>query len=181
MRRLIFFYNWNRYYHPQLGRYIASDPIGLRGGLNTFGYALQNPLYWVDPKGLDVTVSFDPDGAGGFGHVGLNTNSRNTVGQRPQSDASGLKTVMGFDVPGEISLDKSGKLTLTIPTTPEQDKQVQQCIDTRKKEKQDYNLYDNNCVHFVGQCLGSANIPTLNTKLPRKMFNDLDLRFNATP
>ena len=34
------------------GRYISSDPIGLAGGLNTFGYAGQSPGNYIDPKGL---------------------------------------------------------------------------------------------------------------------------------
>jgi len=45
-------YNYFRYYDPSIGRYITSDPIGLRGGLNTFGYIGGNPGRWVDPLGL---------------------------------------------------------------------------------------------------------------------------------
>lgn len=47
-----FYDNWFRPYDPTTGRYIQSDPIGLRGGLSTYGYAYQNPLIYVDPLGL---------------------------------------------------------------------------------------------------------------------------------
>ncbi len=44
-------YNWSRYYDPQLGRYIASDPVGLDGGLNTYLYVEAKPTRFVDPEG----------------------------------------------------------------------------------------------------------------------------------
>jgi len=48
-----------------LGRYLQSDPIGLNGGVSTYGYADANPVASVDPLGLttsvDVTCAHDPD------------------------------------------------------------------------------------------------------------------------
>ena len=46
------YHNGFRDYAPGWGRYLQSDPIGLAGGMNTYGYAGGNPVNWVDPLGL---------------------------------------------------------------------------------------------------------------------------------
>lgn len=49
------FYNHNRFYNPELGRYMEPDPIGLEGGLNPYAYAGSNPVMNSDASGLLLT------------------------------------------------------------------------------------------------------------------------------
>ncbi|WP_260477038.1 RHS repeat-associated core domain-containing protein, partial [Stenotrophomonas sp. 278] len=47
------YYNYQREYDPAVGRYSQSDPIGLRGGISSYGYAHSNPIGRLDPLGLN--------------------------------------------------------------------------------------------------------------------------------
>ena len=48
------YYNYYRDYDPQTGRYIESDPIGLKGDINPYGYARSNAVALRDPFGLSA-------------------------------------------------------------------------------------------------------------------------------
>ncbi|MDR2880416.1 MAG: hypothetical protein LBV29_00740 [Azoarcus sp.] len=58
-------YNYYRDYNPATGRYIQPDPIGLEGGINLYGYVGGNPVFYVDPLGLNPAA-----GAIGGGIIG---------------------------------------------------------------------------------------------------------------
>ena len=45
-------YNYFRDYDATIGRYVESDPIGLKGGLNPFVYVTASPIRISDPSGL---------------------------------------------------------------------------------------------------------------------------------
>ena len=43
--------NWFRDYDPLVGKYVESDPIGLGGGVNSYAYVGDSPVWYVDRDG----------------------------------------------------------------------------------------------------------------------------------
>jgi RHS repeat-associated protein len=62
--------NMFRDYSPAIGRYVESDPIGLAGGVNTYGYVGQRPTALKDPTGLAAPAAAGLCFVPGVGWVG---------------------------------------------------------------------------------------------------------------
>lgn len=45
-----------RAYDPVIGRFLQRDPLGYYDSMNLFQYALNNPVIFLDPFGLDVII-----------------------------------------------------------------------------------------------------------------------------
>ena len=160
------FYNYFRDFDPALGRYIQSDPVGLVAGLNTYAYALGNPLQYVDPFGLDVRVCYYYEAAAGFGHVGYGVGSESrTWGYYPSGKA--------FGSPGIVKEDEErAKECKVIPATPDQDNCMLSCRAQRKNDPGFYHLTTNQCTGFVRECLTQCGLPAGSTtgSAPRPFF-----------
>jgi len=61
------FYYRNRFYNPQIGRFISEDPVGFAGGdINLYRYVYDNPTNFTDPEGLWVVQAIGTGLGAGF-------------------------------------------------------------------------------------------------------------------
>jgi len=170
-----------RYYSSLLGRFISEDPLGFEGGgFNFYAYAFDNPLNWVDPSGLDAVLTFWPNDAHGYGHIGIGVNSSQTSGfystNRP------LCLITNCDDPGRVLNDPQDHpgitpQTFTIRTTPQQDQIMKGLIDQRRDHPGNYNLYGRNCTRFVEDVLKGAGVLDVpNDIRPDNFMKDIQKR-----
>ncbi len=47
-----------RFYSAPWGRFVQKDPLGLEGGINSYAYAANNPLTYIDPDGALVAEAW---------------------------------------------------------------------------------------------------------------------------
>jgi RHS repeat-associated protein len=97
-------YNYFRDYDPQVGRYVQSDPIGLGGGTNTFTYALNRPVSFIDRLGLDVFLCMQPAFGISFNPVDLHWIKTDTA----EDGMGGLKGKEPGNESGAMPGDKVG-------------------------------------------------------------------------
>jgi RHS repeat-associated protein len=80
--------NWMRDYDPTTGRYLQADPLGLVDGASVYGYAMQSPMMYTDPRGEDVADFMSSPAGRGAMSTALGTSA--VDGPLPFGEAAGL-------------------------------------------------------------------------------------------
>jgi RHS repeat-associated protein len=152
-------YNYHRYYDPQIGRYITSDPIGLAGGTNTYTYVGNTPVNWIDPLGLETLVIFNgPTSGNPFGHTAIATTGSGVYspGNNPNDPN---RNYQGSSLTDYLAVEAARRDTTVyvLPTTPDQEKAV---INYMKSKATRPEIFPDNCAARVGNSLkaGSVNL-----------------------
>jgi len=130
-------YNYFRTYDPATGRYLEADPIGQAGGLNPYGYALNSPLSFGDPLGLDVWIEVPAGGEPSF-HQSVN------VGDPLGAYDSYSFGMNGNGLEGEVYRDteKGGEIEKYKSTTPAEDAAIKAALDAKVGNKATYGVDD---------------------------------------
>jgi RHS repeat-associated protein len=169
-------YNYFRDYDPQTGRYVESDPIGLKAGVNTYAYAAADPLTYFDPLGLDIMVITGGvrDGSMNlFGHVGAAVQGYGMA-------SYGNDTPLGSGVLDYLlsqSQFRSQQVTI-IPTSPSQDLLAQAFIK-KHPNMNDVGKVDN-CAVRTSQLINAAGVYTSGSVFPGGVASDAAFLPGAT-
>jgi RHS repeat-associated protein len=147
--------NYLRSYQAGQGRYSQADPIGLKGGMNRFGYVGGNAFSKIDPFGLDAEVGvrvFHPVPLRYVRHcfIRFNGNNNDTLsftnkGVAPDPNPGGTTI-----------LDPTIKTEFSTTSGPENDDCVRKEMNSCQGD--DYNFTGYNCCMCASNALAACGL-----------------------
>ncbi|PYK93805.1 MAG: hypothetical protein DME36_08030 [Verrucomicrobia bacterium] len=165
-----------RAYDPDLGRWLSRDPIGEAGGINLYGYVLNNPTNAIDPLGLDAAVGVgSPVLTNPFGHVGTGITGQGAF-------SFGTGTAWGSSFTNYLTTQSAYRDTYVyvIPMTPEQDQAMRNYLNSIKDndlpdvKTHPIDAYHDNCSTRIAAALRAGGVDVGDGHTPGQLQNALN-------
>jgi hypothetical protein len=152
----------------------SRDPIQENGGLNLYGYVLNNPINWVDPLGLDTAVYIGLNTTGNpFGHAAIGF-----TGSGIYSSGTGTPPGSSFTDYVQSQIPRRNSGVFIIPTTPEQEQAMKDYLNGLKDNmpnprKDPVDAMGDNCSRRTEAALRAGGIPVAFSPTPKDLVNQM--------
>jgi RHS repeat-associated protein len=186
-----------RYMSAAQGRWTSPDIINITperlvapsSTLNKYVYGGNNPLKFIDPDGLDITLFYKPPASSldinDWGHVFLGAYNQNTQETQfwdyyPAGGIQGMPpTGPGAFNDGDFTAREGQFMSITVQTSPEITQKVIDSIKELKRQTPNYTFPNNTCTTTCNMVLKSIGMGSALTLTPQGLWTSFRNRYSS--